>query len=65
MKKLQHKSDKIPKFTQAQLERTAVQSALNMGAPLDMWVPDYGQVLARGQLTESGRRFFKAIGKLK
>lgn len=41
------------------VERAAIESAANHGAPDDMFHVDYGQILKGGEITEEGIKFFK------
>lgn len=41
------------------IEDAATRSAQNMGAPKDMWIVGYGQILKDGKPTESGLQWYE------
>lgn len=41
-------------LTEAMIEDAAIRSAANMGAAQDIWHPDYGWIMLKGELTDAG-----------
>ena len=41
------------------LEEACTKMAMNMGAPKDMFHPDYGWILRDGELTQAGADFLE------
>lgn len=41
------------------IEAAALLSVENFGPPTDMWDPDYGWVLVKGEITEAGVAWYK------
>jgi len=50
---------KTPEQIEEEMIEAAIANVGNFGTPLDMFHPDYGQILKDGQPTEKGLEFFQ------